>query len=56
MKSLLLCTTYASFALAGACIALALTGRIDTGDGLILAAVSIGIAVFGLIEAEDCVS
>lgn len=54
MKTLLLCTVYASFALAGACLSLALVSHIDFAEGMVLAAASFGIAVFGLIEAKDC--
>lgn len=53
MKLLLLSTIAASFMLAGACMAAGLLNHIDAGESLVLTLVSLGIAAFGLLEANS---
>lgn len=53
MKIILLSTIAGSFMLAGACIAAGFLNHITTSESLVLTIVSLGIAAFGLLEANS---
>lgn len=53
MRIILFSTIAGSFMLAGACIAAGFLNHIDAGESLVLTLVSLGIAAFGLLEANS---